>query len=472
MLPRPNEPAEAFHLFVFDADLWSRVLREYFVKHEYFTNNFRVDKQPFENLGIGLLSFDGRAVTGVSLVHWSKPASMGKRKAKFIRFSEMPSAPMTELGLPSEEIAKYACASTDACDAGSRGIPSEPWHQIQQALSGRSDMWQSKITELLRLRDEMRRELEQGAARLIAQEKDAVLLLARAWNIDPEFLPPWAPTAAEAQKSSFLRPAVWTHEFRMVEMDMVRLGEHFPGALNRPIHGGISLSHKNTRISIMNVSSDRIEHALGVDLYYYNHDFDSYVLLQYKAMEQDSRGRYTYKPKGQHELEAQRMISFIADLPKESAYFHAGCVKEHRLGPHVFFFKLCPRFVYTAFSSALLPGLYIPLDVCQATVAAQNVIDQNARHLNNSTFVTLLKDGWIGSRGRSSDAVRRRMLEIIQGTVDAGRAPVLAAALPDPGGENAQRITSFGTDAFEIEEEEDVFGGDQKNMRHRRRRRR
>jgi hypothetical protein len=38
------------------------------------------------------------------------------------------------------------------------------------------------------------------------------------------------------------------------------------------------------KLTVINVNRSGVEHALGVDLVYYNHEFDSYVLVQYKRM--------------------------------------------------------------------------------------------------------------------------------------------------------------------------------------------
>src|SRR5215207_6209297 len=61
--------------------------------------------------------------------------------------------------------------------------------------------------------------------------------------------------------------------------------------------GIAEFQERDRRLTVINVNRAGVEHALGVDLVYYNHEFESYVIVQYKRMTSraDSSG-YKFRP--------------------------------------------------------------------------------------------------------------------------------------------------------------------------------
>lgn len=53
----------------------------------------------------------------------------------------------------------------------------------------------------------------------------------------------------------------------------------------------VRFTHGDHTLDVLNVDATRIESATGVDLVYYSHDYDCFVLVQYKRMEAEGRVR-------------------------------------------------------------------------------------------------------------------------------------------------------------------------------------
>ena len=91
------------------------------------------------------------------------------------------------------------------------------------------------------------------------------------------------------------------------------------GVARRDVIGSVVLTDGNEYLTILNCNRQPLEQTLGVDLVYYSHRFDSFVLVQYKRMSEGKRGA-EYRPRNDpsHEKELKRMIrteKFLKEQP-------------------------------------------------------------------------------------------------------------------------------------------------------------
>ncbi len=94
---------------------------------------------------------------------------------------------------------------------------------------------------------------------------------------------------------------------------------------------------------------------------------------------------------------------------------------QHNFRLYLFYFKLCRRVQVEPLSSDLLPGMYLPRLFVEAALADSTfsgprggriISSENvARHLTNTLFADLVRDGWIGTRGTSSSQIRAFLTE-------------------------------------------------------------
>lgn len=178
----------------------------------------------------------------------------------------------------------------------------------------------------------------------------------------------------------------------------------------------------------INVNRSPVEHSLGVDLIYYTHTYGAYVLVQYKRMEREAGSDAVYRPNDQFETELARMRALVLDENAPAA------PNEYRLDPRCCYLKLCPSVAREVPVGSLVGGMYLPLAYWDVLAASPQVVgprggvavthESAGRYLDNTQFVSLVQDGWVGSRGVTS----QQITEVIRSGLDAHRSIILAAA--------------------------------------------
>jgi hypothetical protein len=172
-------------------------------------------------------------------------------------------------------------------------------------------------------------------------------------------------------------------------------------------------------LTIMNVNRTRVEHTTGVDLLYYHHTYQSFVMVQYKRMVEGK-----YRPTDQaYRNEVARMRRLEAPLPDHQVEGTEDAVS-FRLHDRAFYFKLCPSTVFKPLSPALIEGMYLPLDYWNILERSSQTRgehggfaiteDNVGRHINNTLFIQLVQDGWIGSRLSKTDQLEGLIRESLE----------------------------------------------------------
>ncbi|MGN6370353.1 MAG: hypothetical protein ACTHN5_19025 [Phycisphaerae bacterium] len=212
----------------------------------------------------------------------------------------------------------------------------------------------------------------------------------------------------------------------------------FPGmeVAERHMVGSIVMGNwlSGEQLTILNCNRQPLEQTLGVDLIYYNHRFDSFVLVQYKRMDAGDGRTPVYRPDNDasHDKELQKMSDvdeMLKGLPPEERAELAS----YRLSERPFYLKLCESKVKAALDAGMVSGMYIPLDLWRRLLKSPNIVGnqggraiswQNcSRKFNNGEFTNLLRHGWIGSATGQS----KTLSSIIERVLSSGRMLVLAA---------------------------------------------
>ena len=157
--------------------------------------------------------------------------------------------------------------------------------------------------------------------------------------------------------------------------------------------------------------------------------FGAWTMVQYKLME----GRH-YRPDAAFDRQLRKMQQFRTDEP--DAWQVDWGRSSYRLCGDGFYFKLCTRVQLEVLSESLLPGMYLPRQFVEAILDDVSLrgpqggrvvtFENTARHLTNTLFVDLVRDGWIGTRGVSS----LRIGEIVKEALSWKRSLVLARSRP------------------------------------------
>jgi hypothetical protein len=283
--------------------------------------------------------------------------------------------------------------------------------------------------EIARLEAALERPLPNrgSAAEIVAMEKDAVGVALDIAGLDraPIGEPgeveneEETPFLSRLQRASLVEDQIINHDAGVfADWDLVR----------RSVVGAIDFEQDGKRLTVINVNRLAPEHSLGVDLIYYHHTYDAFVLVQYKRMrreEVEEQERLVYRPDAHHrvQVEQMRQLGTAADptMPRE-----------FRLSPDACYFKLCNPETLDPYSTTLLPGMYLPLELSELLIASGEIDGRSGgaafsyetvrRRLSNTLFTDLVQAGWVGSRGD----VSARLRPIIEFMVENGRSVVLA----------------------------------------------
>lgn len=185
--------------------------------------------------------------------------------------------------------------------------------------------------------------------------------------------------------------------------------------------GRARFSKHDGELEIYTANRRPLEQLLGVDLIYLNERRGALVLLQYKMLERgrDMSEGWQVRIDWQFEDELGRMRRFDADLDPDGPY---------RLHPGSFFVKMMKRH-----SAATAAGIVISLGHLDHMLANGGLrgsrgglrIDHaelDGHYLRSEAFVELIRSGYIGTRGATTDHLRA----LIEAALTEGRAVVAA----------------------------------------------
>ena len=284
----------------------------------------------------------------------------------------------------------------------------------------------------------------------LAFQKEAIGTALSLAGLDRGVLLEWQPPPPSAAPASFLSgiEQVRVREDLMVGNDSVAI----PGFsyARSYIHGAsVFENDRGTRLTVILANRQPLEELTGADLIYYNETFHSFVMVQYKAMDRDPNHLAIFRlPNAQLDEEIRRMDALVGTIEAE-----AGPVDTNgfRFDWNPFFLKLCPRIVFRPDDASLSPGMYIPLAKWKLLTASDHIIgkrggrgityDNVVRHLDNSSFLLLVANAWIGTTPGQSHVIEKAVRE----TIESGRAAVIAVRAGPPVGQ--QRSSGSSKDS-------------------------
>ena len=312
---------------------------------------------------------------------------------------------------------------------GSKGsqLAQNPWTQVRDAIDSMQGDVNLLAKEQVRIPGRPRATTT-ATEPIVEYEHDAVGMALDMSGIDRKpILNGWT----GSNTAPFL---MGLDEFKLLEDRMIDFDSTVFGDWTRESSAPVGLAtfqHRGRKLTIINVNRTDVERALGVDLVYYNHHFDAYVLVQYKRMLKKNNGTgHEYRPDEQLEKELERMRSLGRPMTE------AGSPSEYRLNDSGMYLKLCPSTSRSLQPSDLIRGMYLPLEYWDLALASSLTLgerggrvvtfDNIGRHIPNSLFVELVTSGWIGSRGLTS----AKVTDIVRASLSGNKSVILAEARP------------------------------------------
>lgn len=295
---------------------------------------------------------------------------------------------------------------------------------VVEAISQIAPQASSILQRYSRERTERIGRLSQEIKQALAYQKEALITALSIADISRDSVQEWSPP--DAAPISFLEglPSARLREDQMVVHDFM----HLPGfdiVRTYPYNAALFES-ESERLTVILANRLPLEQQTGTDLIYFNETFQSFVMVQYKAMEREDDengvGHAVFRlPSHQLTEEIARMDALLTELKACVANTaHDG----FRLTENPFFLKLCSRLVFNPDDIGLVHGMYLPLDYWKLLEVAPVIVgpqggrsvtyENSGRYLDNSAFITVVAKAWVGSTPAQSailGAVIREILE-------------------------------------------------------------
>lgn len=282
------------------------------------------------------------------------------------------------------------------------------------------------------VRNERVARLSPEVKRNLACQKEAIITALSIAGLSREPLQDWSPS--EGHPVSFLEglPNVRLREDPMVVHDLM----HLPGfdIIRTYPYNAAVFESDSERLTVILANRLPLEEQTGTDLIYFNETFQSFVMVQYKAMEHENDKHGVSQavfrlPSSQLSEEISRMdvlFSALKACPADTA------LEGFRLTENPFFLKLCPRLVFNPDDIGLVPGMYLPLHYwkmleqhpgIQGPLGGRRVTYENVgRYFDNSSFATVVAKAWVGTTPSQSVVLK----DVIRQTLQTGKAVAIA----------------------------------------------
>ncbi len=279
-----------------------------------------------------------------------------------------------------------------------------------------------RIVRFSARRKQALKRLEPRAKENLAYQKESLSLALKIAGLPADDLLAWSPTDDEQQSFLDSLPGAKVTEDIMVLRDF----SSFPGLpKNKNIHYASKVFSSDSgpiiRLTVIMSNRQPLEKQTGVDLIYFNETYRSFVMVQYKAMEE--RGK-------QKEFRWQKGDQFCKEIARTESVLQRlksmpGGHEPHsfRFTDNPFFLKFCSRVVFKPDDKKLFPGIYLPLNYWKTADVAGCfkgkyggkvlTYDNVRRHINNTEFAGLVAKAWVGTTTKQSSFLKNLIWDIL-----------------------------------------------------------
>jgi hypothetical protein len=424
--PENNMTDYSGFLIKFDEPKRAHLLRDRIEGDFVFSESLSAPDWETKAVEVCLLCFEGAEIDYAALAVRRGKSATAKYRVEFSNFVEFepPLRPEEVEQVLGEQYSQYLINSTSG--AGGR-VPPKTWLKLVDAIRNLRRDKTNEFNRLIDLRLEQSQTQSGFGFEVMAQEKDATGLALEFSEFDRRTILPKNYRKAD-KPAPFLEGLehVDVLEDSMIFHDMRVFGD-WKEVVGAPA-GAATFEKNEERVTIVNANRTSLEKTLGVDLIYYHDRFKSYVMVQYKRMEKAGQD-WVYRPDEQLDEEMKRMRGFQAGNSSPVGNLQT---IDYRLHPGMFYLKLCQERVFAPYSPDLIKGMYLPIeyfDVLKTSTEMRGrdnglriAWNETTRYMNNTLFIDLVRDGWIGARTITSD----KLTEIIRNSLEGNRSLLLA----------------------------------------------
>jgi hypothetical protein len=436
------------YLIAFDEEQRNSFLSEIRGLEDGFTDALSRSDWPVRQWEVCGLMFKSGVITHWALARRGGKVVTGKVRVEFVEVCET-SILLEHVQALLNNPGQVKVISSRSGAGGAIGVPA--WAAMKVAIGQLDPASLAALERLELLKVQSREHIQRPGASVVALERDALGMALDTFDttgkLRPRTLKGWVAPKGD-QLNSFLDGlrGVRTIEDQIIAHDAAT----FPGAeITRFTAVGAVFRVGNRSLEVFNFNRTQVEHVTGADLLYFNQKHNAWTLVQYKSMDRKDNARdkeAIYRPDATFDKEIGAMNRFREEIP--DAWAPTQGITGYRLSGDGFYFKFCSRVQLEVLSEALMPGMYLPREYLLALLDDPNALGARGgrlvsfknceRHITNSLFSNLLGDGWIGTRGISSEKVA----EIVRKSVESDRSMTFARARPEGESPNPNQTLS------------------------------
>ena len=427
--------------------------RNYFIQNDReegitFSDALSVPDWKVKQLQVALLSFTGSSIDYICLATRGNRIVTGKSRVVFSDLVNLDTIPLNEVKNHFKPNIKIHFVKSSQGRGGR--IPPRTWIAVIETIKKLRPDKKRDIEKLLSLKDVSKFTLRGSNTEILLQEREALGaaldIFCRSNFLRKSVLKSWSPnidditeyddknstaqlSIPQNKASCFLSgiPSRYIQEESAIQHDLMNWENE-----RHTFHEyGVSKFEQGSRLlEVVYANKNALEKTLGVDLIYYNREFRSFILVQYKLMKKSNViEKYDYRPDKQIKIEIDRMNDFNKKFKCNNKVDNH---KEFRLNNDAFMFKLVPNSGLKPASENLISGMYVTREYMEFLLSANGpkgerggrIINfgNSPRYLTNTEFSSAVNRGWIGSNANQSDI----LAQCIKVFLETGRALLVA----------------------------------------------
>lgn len=311
-------------------------------------------------------------------------------------------------------------------------IPALEWMPLLNCIKQLRPDTAELLDALIRKREETRRIVGDSARLLrLMEQRDAIGLALDMASLDRQTIM----REAKYEKVETAMSALDLLDREpMQEQDVMRQDQQIFAKLLTPDMRSARFTGPGGReVRVYVYDKKPLETVLGIDLLIYQESYKSFLLLQYKNMAQipAKRGQtWSYLVDDQIHKQMAAMEKGLAAMQRQEKLPQG--LNDWRLHSGPFYFKFCETTRPNARDDALVGGITLGLDHLTHFLTLPDAkgkdgglrvgYDNCPRYLNNTQFVDLARDGWIGCDQKGYHL----MTEILAAGKAGGKSAMLA----------------------------------------------
>lgn len=335
---------------------------------------------------------------------------------------------------PAEVADAFPAAESRCTAATFKRIHHEQWPQVIAGIKRQRPNLADRLDALLKMRDQQNRLTGNDSKILrLTEQRDAVGLALDIASLDRKTIFREANLDGLGNAKTVLD--LLDHE-PLQEQDAIRRDQRaFEGLLAfEDVRSACFSGPAGRQVRVHVYDKKPLETVLGIDLLIFLADYTSYLLIQYKCMEpkSDEHGKtWSYLVDSQLLKQIEAMDTAVIAI-SQAVPPTVPSLKDWRLSNEAFFFKFCETTRPDARDDALIAGItlghshlksFLSLPDSSGGNGGQRVGYSNCpRYLNNTQFVDLAREGWIGC----DQGGYRFISQIIEAGLVGGRAAMYA----------------------------------------------